>query len=165
MPPPPAPANPSRSGPAAPKPAAGHRLEYAIPLAHHGWLWYALFLCLLVTVWFIIVLYGEVNNWTERPDRWTGASTQAWALLGMAVLLLSALFFVLLLIRREVPQHRYVSARALRSPPPASGAAATPRLSRTERRQLKAAEQLARRREKQARRLLEKEAKQARAHR
>ena len=157
--------------PPSPEPPP-RRLEYAVRLPHRGWVWYSFLACFLATAWFLVVLYGEVNNWTARPDEWALLATSLWALLGMALLVLTATYFLLLLIRREVSQRAYIIASAARvagqepPPPPAKTMPSAPlepqptrivKLPRKERKALKKAEKHKRKEEKRAAKYLAKQ--------
>lgn len=65
-------------------------------------------LVLLYVVWFTVVLLGEQQAWTDNPGAWALAATAVWAWIGFALFVFAGLYFLILLVRREVPAKTYV---------------------------------------------------------
>lgn len=82
--------------------------QYVAPLRSRVGPRLVLTLILLYVVWFSVVLLGEQQAWSDNPQAWAGARTVVWAWLGLVVFLLAALYFLILLVRREVPAKTYI---------------------------------------------------------
>jgi hypothetical protein len=82
--------------------------EHVVPLKSRGLPRFVFVLVLLFAIWFTVVLVGAQQAWTDNPGQWAILSTQSWAWLGLAVFLLAGLYFLVLLVRREVPAKTYV---------------------------------------------------------
>jgi fatty acid desaturase len=59
-------------------------------------------------VWFVVVLIGESQRWTDDPAAWALLPTAAWAFIGIAIFILLGAWFLALLVRREVPPRVFV---------------------------------------------------------
>lgn len=98
------------------------RSDYVIQLRSHLLPWIAFALVLVAALGGFIVLWGEVRNWTADPGSWARLLTRTWLLIGTAVFVLASLYYLLLLVRREVPEHTYV----VTGPEETAGAAPEP---------------------------------------
>jgi len=65
-------------------------------------------LVFLYAIWFTIVLLGEQQAFTVDPGKWTGLEAKIWAYIGLVLLVAATLYFIILLVRREVPSKVYV---------------------------------------------------------
>lgn len=62
----------------------------------------------LAAAWFTYVLYGEQQAFSDDPGRWAYMPTFTWALGGFILFALVSVYFLLLLVRKEVPAQTYV---------------------------------------------------------
>jgi hypothetical protein len=82
--------------------------EFVVPLRSRVWPTVVFVLLALYAVWFTVVLWGEQQARTDDPAKWAGLSAILYAWIGFALFFLAALYFLMLLIRREVPAKTYV---------------------------------------------------------
>lgn len=94
--------------PQAPTPEPSATGEFVVGLRHRFWIWFALVVAVLVVAGVFVVLWGEVNDWTSDPGTWAKFPLKTYALIGTGVLAFTILYYLLLLVRREVPEHTYV---------------------------------------------------------
>lgn len=90
--------------------------QYLVRLRHMAWVHVALALALAYGAWFTVVLLAEQRLWGETPGRWAHLDTLAWALIGVGLYGFILLFFIALLVRREIPSRTYGGA-AEQEPP------------------------------------------------
>lgn len=62
---------------------------------------------ILYFIWFVVVLVGEAQGWTDDPSAWAGLPTEVWAFLGIAYYVALVVFLIALLVRREVPARMF----------------------------------------------------------
>lgn len=111
---------------AEPAPPSKTASPYVVAMPRRVWIWLPLLTAMLVAGGFTLVLFGEVNNWTSDPGTWARLPTPFWAILGLLVFVLISVYYILLLVRREVPERAYGLPAAPASAPPAAESEAAP---------------------------------------
>lgn len=84
------------------------RPEFVFRHKRRVWAILLFLLACLATAWFTYVLYGEQQAFTDDPGRWAYTATINWAIGGAVLFALVAIYFLLLLVRKEVPAQTYV---------------------------------------------------------
>ena len=84
---------------------ADPRPQFVFQNNRSGLLYFLVTLSVLFVAWFVVVLVGENQGWTDDPGRWALVPTFVWALIGMVpFILLIAYCLALLTIREREPQ-------------------------------------------------------------
>lgn len=78
------------------------------------WVQLSFWFIVLYAIWFGVAVVAEQLEWSDEVGVWLGLTTQAWGLIGLGLMILAAIYYVLLLTRREVPSQSY----PLAAPPP-----------------------------------------------
>ena len=81
--------------------------QYVIRLERRRLLWLLFVLCVLSVGWFIVVLYGEGQDFGTDPGRWAFLPTFFWALIAAAFCVMLLAYGLALLTIRERPGQLY----------------------------------------------------------
>lgn len=80
---------------------------FVVGLRRRVWPTLAFLLVLLYGAWFVVVLLAEQLAWGPDPGAWAALPTRDWAYLGLVLDVGAAIYFLVLLVRREVPATTY----------------------------------------------------------
>jgi hypothetical protein len=84
------------------------RGEFVFAMQTRIWIWLLFIVLLLYGLWFLAVMFGEQQGWTDNPGAWAGLETQYWALGGLVIFGIAVLIFLCLMARREIPATTYM---------------------------------------------------------
>lgn len=79
-------------------------------IAFRNRIWFRLLgiLVLVYGIWFTVVLVGEQLAWSDDPGAWAGLPTWTWGWIGVGLFTIAVVYFIGLLVRKEVPAQTYI---------------------------------------------------------
>lgn len=80
---------------------------YSLGVRTRAWIVLTFLIGLAYAGWFGFVVWGEQEGYGDDPGAWAYLSTPMWGYIGLGLYLLIALYYVLLLSRKEVPPKTY----------------------------------------------------------